>query len=402
MSTQPPKIALIGCGPVSLTLASILQKHTIPFVIYEASPSIRTQGGTLDLHPSSGQAALKESGLWAQFAVHSRPESDVLKIVSMDGDVLFDENTCDKHEVQDEEKFERRPEIDRKVLVEMLYQNVNNDAIRFNKKLAQILPSTTPEGKYDLKFSDGMVEGGFDLVVGADGAWSRVREFLTDVKPRYSGISALELWIDDVHGKPWVRDYVGEGSLFCFGEGCAVQAQRIGDGSLRCYASQRVPEDFFEKCGMEWEKKGVGKEFVEKYFAHASHDVKKVVIESDDNVIPRTLYELPVGFKWEHHPGVTLVGDAAHVMTPFAGVGVNVGMTDSLVLGREIVKVWKGGKTLDAALKDYENEMWPRAQKFAEKTEEGKLKHFSEKGGVEFAHMLRAHYAAQPKGATGA
>lgn len=41
---------------------------------------------------------------------------------------------------------------------------------------------------------------------------------------------------------------------------------------------------------------------------------------------------LPVGFKWERKTNVTLIGDAAHVMSPFAGKGVNMTMYDDLNL----------------------------------------------------------------------
>ena len=119
---SPPHstIAIIGAGPVALTLANILQNNNIPFTIYEASSSVRTQGGSLDLHPSSGQLALKEAGLWDAFTQLSRPESDVQKIVALDGEVLWDGNTTDKQDKKEEERFEGRPEIDRRALVELL------------------------------------------------------------------------------------------------------------------------------------------------------------------------------------------------------------------------------------------------------------------------------------------
>ncbi|KAF1360462.1 FAD/NAD(P)-binding domain-containing protein [Lizonia empirigonia] len=373
------KIAICGAGPVSLTLVNILQNN-IPFTIYEASSSIRTQGGSLDLHPESGQLAVKESGLWDLFKKHARPESDVLKIVRLNGEVLWDGNTSDKQEVKEDEKFDGRPEIDRRALMKILCENLDREKIAFGKKLQEVIPSQAADNKYDLNFADGTTATDFDLVVGGDGAWSKVRNLLSDEIPCYSGISMVSSSLDNVNNNPWLLDYVGEGSMMSFGEDTAIISRRGGDGYLLTYAARRVPEDFLYTCGIDWTNAEVArKEYMEKYFSHISEDLRR----------------LPVGFSWPSRPGVTLVGDAAHVMTPFAGVGVNVGMTDALVLGREIIDAYAGKKTLAQATKVYEEEMIPRAAKFAQKTLHGKTNHFSANGADEFADMLRSHHAAR-------
>lgn len=389
------KIAICGAGPVSLTLANILQNNNIAFTIYEAAPEIRTQGGSLDLHPQSGQLALKEAGLWDLFKKYARPESDVLKIVKLDGSVLWDGNAADKQEVREEEKFDGRPEIDRRALMKLLYENVNKNSIVFGKKLREAVPSQSLDNKYDLHFSDGTTSPSFDLVIGGDGAWSKVRSLLSDETPRYSGISMVAASLANIHANPWLEAYVGKGSMFSFGQDTLITAQRGDDGYLLTYASLRVPEDFLEKCGIDWSDATTArKQYMEKYFSHVSEDLQRVFLDSSDDLMPRQLYELPVGFQWRSLSGVTLIGDAAHVMTPFAGVGVNVGMTDALVLGREIADVVAGKKTLDEATRSYEEEMVPRAARFAQKTLRGKENHFSEHGAEEFAGMLRAHHDA--------
>lgn len=134
---------------------------------------------------------------------------------------------------------------------------------------------------------------------------------------------------------------------------------------------------------------------MEKYFSHISDDLKRVFLESSDDLTLRPLYELPVGFCWPPRSGVTLIGDAAHVMTPFAGVGVNVGMTDALVLSRGIIDACAGKKTLDEATREHETDMFPRAARFAQRTLCGKENHFGVNGAQEFADMLRSHHAAQ-------
>ena len=390
---QHLKIAIVGAGPSSLTLANILQKFDIPFTVFEASSELRTQGGSLDLHPTSGQLAIREAGLWDKFTQYARPESDVMKIVNIDGEVLWDENGADKQEIKKEEIYGGRPEIDRLDLAKLLFENLEEGKVQFGKKLTEAVPSETEQGQYDLHFADQTKETGFDLVVGGDGAWSKVRKLVSDQMPEYSSISCVTLTCNDIKANPWLLSYVGEGSMMAFGQDCAVQSQRLGDGSVRTYASLRVPEDFFKTCGIDWTNTETArKEYIQRYFSHIHEDLVRVLTSSTDEFIPRAFYELPVGFRWSFRSGVTLIGDAAHVFTPFAGEGVNVGMRDALVLAQEIVRICNEEKSLDEGLKEYEEEMFPRSTSAAVKTAKGKEGHFSGTGAKEFADMMKAHY----------
>ncbi|KAF3001324.1 hypothetical protein E8E13_005513 [Curvularia kusanoi] len=389
-----PKIAICGAGPVSLTLANILQNHSIPFTVYEASSSLRTWGGSLDLHRESGQAALREAGLWDAFTRVSRPESDVRKIVALDGTVLWDGNTCDAAQepaAMEDDKYDGRPEIDRRALVALLAQNLAPDAVVFEHKVSSVIP-VPGTAQHTLFFADTTTAGPFDLVIGGDGAWSSVRSLLSPTKPQYSGITMASASLSNIHTDPELQEYVGAGTLFAFGRDTALIAQRGDAGFLSVYACLRVGEGFVEECRIDWEgDAGTARErLMQGWFGHVDSRLRDVFLSARDELTPRKLYELPVGFEWAHRPGVTLMGDAAHLMTPFAGVGVNVGMQDALVLGREIVGWCEGTKGLDEAVRAYEEEMVPRAKQFAERTMKGKEGHFSEDGSEAFVKKLRA------------
>jgi 2-polyprenyl-6-methoxyphenol hydroxylase-like FAD-dependent oxidoreductase len=394
-----PKVAIIGAGPGGLTLARILQQNGIPSTIFESDLSrfTRNQGGTLDLHTKGGQLALQEAGLLDIFKSHARPEGEATRLVKFDGSVLWDDNEMAEEGATHDRG---RPEIDRIVLRDMLLDSIKAGAVLWGRKLQEVKEGSG-KGKWDLLFADGTTEKGFDLIVGADGAWSKVRPLLTDAKPFYSGISTVELWCLDVEEKnPWLNAYVGKGSCFMLDEGRILICQRQGDGSIRAYAGLRKPESWLEDEGIStMTPEAVRSKLVNEYFADCGEDLKRVIRECTRELVARRLYMLPVGLKWESHPGVTLIGDAAHLMTPFAGVGVNVAMVDALDLAKALIvqkesffaKVFSDSRNISVAIQQYETEMFERGRENAQNTYDNLLHHFSAGGGEARAAKLRKH-----------
>lgn len=397
-----PKIAVIGAGPAGLTLARILQQASIPVTIYEAEPdrNNRNQGGTLDLHPKAGQLALKEAGLLAEFHKHSRPEGEASKIVKANGRVLWDDNVLPPWRPSAEGEQER-PEIDRVVLRDLLIDSLEPGTIKWGKKLLGVQEDEKVKGRFNLSFADGTMEMGIDLLVGADGAWSKIRPLLTTEKPFYSGITAIELWALNVDKtNPWLSKYVGEGSLFMFDEGRALMCQRQGSGAIRAYGCVRKPESWVEDCGIDWEKPDARQRLVKEYFDDCGGELQRVILESNDVLIPRKCWMMPVGVSWKTRQGVTLLGDAAHLMTPFAGIGVNVAMADAMDLAKAIIarkesvtaKLLSDSKNIAIAIEQYEKSMFERAEQSATKTMHGLKGHFSATGSEERAGKIQKGY----------
>ena len=387
-----PRIAIIGAGPGGLTLASILQHNGMQCTIFELDQdrSTRDQGGIVDLHRETGQLALREAGLFEEFRQHSLPAAEAMKLVKSDGRVMWDENDSSDAGI---DHSRDRPEIDRSKLRDILLDSIPPDSIHWNRKLIRVEPTEGSNAKYNLHFTDG-VEEGFDLVVGADGAWSKVRSLLTDQQPFYSGITVIELTATQVsQKKPWLSTFTGQGSLFMFDEGRALIAQRNGNDSIRIYAAVRQPETWIQDCGIPWDRRHLAQRtFAERYFGDCHDDIKRVIaVEASDGLIARKLWMLPLGMKWPPSlitPGVTLLGDAAHLMTPFAGVGVNVALADALDLSKALLKRKDGLEADDLqpllaeALREYEGKMFERAEENMVKTWKGLRHHFSA-GGVE-------------------
>lgn len=320
---------------------------------------------------------LEAAGLLEEFKELARPEGEATKLVKYDGTVVIDENV---QKVERPEEHKDRPEIDRLRLRHLLLGSLTEGNIVWGKKLLAVEESKTVDGKFDLHFADS-VEESFDIVVGADGAWSKVRPFITDKQPFYSGITAIELWAMDVDTQhQWLSQYVGQGTMFMFDEGRAIISQRNGNNSIRTYAAVRQPESWLNDCGIDWSEPEAKTRLVEDYFADCGDDLKRVIMDSKDNLVPRSMYMLPVDITWEPKAGVTLIGDAAHLMTPFAGVGVNIAMVDALDLARAIASCVDNRENLGAAMSAFEKEMFQRSQMFANKTWKNMQSHFSATG----------------------
>jgi 2-polyprenyl-6-methoxyphenol hydroxylase-like FAD-dependent oxidoreductase len=401
MST--PRIAIIGAGPGGLMLARLLQHNNISCTVFELDLNqfSRDQGGIIDLHPRAGQLALKEGGLLEEFNKHSLPEAEASKLVKADGTIVWNDNGEAMAAIHAGE----RPEIDRSVLRGILVDSIEKNSIKWSHKLVSL--EATGDNKYDLHFSDSTTEKGFDLVVGADGAWSKVRPLITPEVPFYSGITMIELQAHNVTAsKPWLAEYAGTGSLFMFDEGRAVICQRNAHAdNIRVYAGVRQPENWIKECGIDWTAKDTARgELIDRYFGDCGPDLKRAILEASDTLTARALYMLPVGLSWGPRAGLTLLGDAAHLMTPFAGVGVNVALADALELARALIK---RKDKLDAvnlaeALKEYEESMFVRGEENMAKTWKGLEHHFSATGIDERVGKLQerdrkiaAHMAAR-------
>jgi 2-polyprenyl-6-methoxyphenol hydroxylase-like FAD-dependent oxidoreductase len=292
-------LTFLSGGPGGLMLACLLQHNNIPCSIFEQEKSrlARSQGGTLDIHRDSGQEALAQAGLMDEFRCHMRLEGTAMRFMDAQGQVLAD------HDGEDEPEEASRPEIDRAVLRDMLLDSLKPSTIQWGRTLLRAEP--VEENKLDLHFSDGGVERAYDIVVGADGAWSKIRPLLTDANPSYSGIMCVEAHIKNAGERyPELAKRVGNGSCFQFGYKKALIAQRNGDGSIRTYAMLRVPEDWEQTCGTDWTQGlSAREEFVAKEFGSWDQKGKELILQSDAGLVLRPLYQLPVGTNWTSRVG---------------------------------------------------------------------------------------------------
>ncbi|WP_219466393.1 FAD-dependent oxidoreductase [Nonomuraea rhizosphaerae] len=359
------RIAVIGAGPAGLTFARVLHRHDCPVTVLERDPGsdARPPGGTLDLHEKMGQLALEKAGLLAEFEALSRPEGQAMRILDVDGTVLRDWPARPDDLAN--------PEIDRGQLRDLLLGPLD---VQWGRGVTEVMPGTR-DGAL-VRFADGREET-FDLVIGADGAWSRVRPALSSVTPHYTGVTLVETSLDDVDTRhPDLARLIGDGSMAVYGVNRALVAQRNSGGHVKVYAQFRAPlntsadtsADTSAVAGLDGaDVEAVRSSLLALFDGWAAPVLD--LLRHGAAFIPRPLHVLPVSHTWAHVPGVTLLGDAAHLMPPL-GLGANLAMLEGAELAESIAATPDPGD-LDEVVRAFEEQMWARAAKWAEFTAAG-------------------------------
>ena len=288
-------------GPGGLTLARLLQRNRIGCMVFEsdASQDFRGQGGSLDLHRGSGQQAIVEAGLWEQFAKYMRPEGEAFTVADpASGKILYSQKGSTS-------KKPEKPEIMRHELRTILLDSLEQNSVCWGCRCSRV--EATGDGKYDIHFDHGVVEPGFDLVVGADGAWSKVRPLLTPQEPFYSGVSWMQIVTPAARVHPDVGRLVGSGAMMAERDKRFIWSARYSDGSIQAGFYLRSPETWVSDVGIDWSDGASAKKaIVEKYLQDKNgwaEPFRQMILGGEDNISAKPLYMLPIGMKWQSRRG---------------------------------------------------------------------------------------------------
>lgn len=353
MNLNNKSVAIIGGGPGGLTLAKLLQLQHVNVTVYERdlNRSVRVQGATLDLHEESGLEALRKADLITEFYKHHRPDAGNLRLVNKHASIKMDD-----HERNNEGHHENRPEIDRGPLREILLDALQPGTVVWNSHFL----SMEKEGSgWRLQFKDNG-SAYADIVIGADGANSKIRSYITDIAPVYSGITIVEGNLyDGAKYAPSLWSLSNGGKVFAFGDEQSLIITTKGDGSLAFYTGCKVPEDWVQQNGIDFSNKEAAHHWFTKAFGTWDPVWQELFKGENAYFIPRAQYHFPLNQQWKSLPNLTILGDAAHRMPPYAGEGVNMAMQDAMELAACLTS--NEYETLQQAIQLYEEGMLKRA-----------------------------------------
>lgn len=341
-------IAILGAGPAGLAAARLLHLRGIDCTVYErdADRHARTQGGSLDLGTESGLRAITACGLAEQFERCARPQGQHTNYFDRHGTLLLATDA--------EDDDEARPEIDRLELRSMLLDSLPVGTVRWGCEVADV---SRIGDRWRIALSDGdHVDA--DLVIGADGSNSRIRRLVTDVVPAYTGVTLIAGVIAEPRPDSYAASLVGEGAGLAFAADQAFLLQRNGDGSIQVYYTQRRAEDPRRAVGTVLHDPAFIRAELDRELADWSPRMRGVLDEVEAPFVWWPLYVMPARQTWREHSGVTLIGDAAHVMPPYSGQGVNMGLLDALELDGALSE----HPDVDAAVAAYEKSMLARME----------------------------------------
>jgi 2-polyprenyl-6-methoxyphenol hydroxylase-like FAD-dependent oxidoreductase len=365
------QIAIVGGGPGGLTLARLLQLKGANVKVYERdfNKDARVTGSPLDMHEGSGMAALRKAGLVEAFKKNFRAGADKKLIVNERGEIFFSDHDAKPNEDPDSGSF--NPEIDRGPLRKILQESLQPETVVWDSYFTSM---EAQNYGWLLHFKNSPPAYA-DIVIAADGANSKIRPYITPIKAFYSGVTMVEVNVPDAEkATPNIYALLNGGKIMAFGNGTCLLGGQKGSGGIGFYATFKPGENWASNSGLDYADKTQILAWFKKEFSEWGSIWYQLFENAAKPIIPRPIYCMPLDQTWQSLPNATMLGDAAHVMPPFAGEGANSAMLDALELSECLTD--DNYPTVQEAISCYEINMRNRASVAAQRSlENGERMH---------------------------
>lgn len=342
MLLQNKKVAVVGAGPVGLAFARLLQQEGVNVTVYERDLNkyARIKGGTLDLLKNMGQVVFEKAGLLSAYFDKARPTER--RIADIHGRVIQTLPISDN------------PEIDRNDLRRILLESLHPQTVIWDRKFISLEKKA---GRFRLHFDNDITETA-DLIVGANGIMSRLRKEMTGVPARYTGTVTITGEVLDYASQcPNFKKICADDKIIVRDDHIFFLSQPKTNGELYYYICFRRPESWLKSNNLNLNDNQQICNFLSNLCCGWDNAYKELfAATSGFTLLP--MYQVSLE-NWHAHNNITLIGDAAHGMPPYAGVGVNTGLLDALHLAENLTN--RKFENIQAAINDYEQQMFTYA-----------------------------------------
>uniref|UniRef100_A0A1D1ZXT2 Zeaxanthin epoxidase, chloroplastic n=2 Tax=Auxenochlorella protothecoides TaxID=3075 RepID=A0A1D1ZXT2_AUXPR len=226
------------------------------------------------------------------------------------------------------------------ILAERCCELGGPDAISNNANVVDFIDERDAAGHVTAILSDGRRVKG-DLLVGADGIWSKVRsKLLGDSKPNYSNYTCYTGIADFTPGDidtVGYRVFLGNGKYFVSSD--------VGGGKMQWYAFHKEPAGGSDPPGQRQER-------LMRIFGSWSDNVTDLIMATrEDDILRRDIFDRPPTMTW-YKGRVVLLGDSAHAMQPNLGQGGGMAIEDSFQMVQELRS--SGSRSVAHILRQYQ------------------------------------------------